>query len=274
MTELIDIADETHRLIETSRQLSEKSAELTDTANQLREANERLRTLDAQKDEFLSQVSHELRTPMTSIRSFADILLSNSDVPADERQRFVTIIHEESQRLTRLLDEILDIGRLEAGSLDLPMEPTDADEVISAALDTVSAELMTHGVEVHRADVPVGAVVMANGDRMRQVLINVLANAVKYNDAPSPRIDVTASLDGGFLNIDVMDNGGGVSREEAVTVFEKFSRGRQASRGLGAGLGLPISRAIMRTMGGELSVEFASEASSYFRIRLVLARSA
>ena len=141
MTELMDIADETQRLIETSRQLSDKSAELTRTATQLRAANEQLRTLDAQKDEFLSQVSHELRTPMTSIRSFSEILLSDEEVSADDRHRFIAIVHDESERLTRLLDEILDIGRLEAGILKVPMTPIAADAVIDAALGAVSGLL-------------------------------------------------------------------------------------------------------------------------------------
>ena len=125
MTELIDIADETQKFIETSRQLAEKSEELEQAAQQLRQANRRLLELDAQKDEFLSQVSHELRTPMTSIRSFAEILLSEDGVETDNRQRFVGIIHEECKRLTRLLDEILDINRLEAGTMQVHLNDLD-----------------------------------------------------------------------------------------------------------------------------------------------------
>ena len=116
ITELIDIADETQELIETSRQLSEKSAELERAAEQLRSANERLRALDLQKDEFLSQVSHELRTPMTSIRSLSEILRDTDDLDGNNRARFVGIIHDESLRLTRLLDELLDMSRLESGA--------------------------------------------------------------------------------------------------------------------------------------------------------------
>jgi signal transduction histidine kinase len=271
MTELIDIADETQRLIETSRQLSQKSAELERAARQLREANERLRTLDAQKDDFLSQVSHELRTPMTSIRSFSEILLGDEPVSEDERERFIAIINDESLRLTRLLDEILDINRLEAGTIDLPMGPTDPEAAIAAALGTVSGVARKHGVTMRREPAPDGVMVRANEDRLRQALINLLSNAVKYNSAEAPEIRVHPHARGGFLNIDIIDNGGGVSTEEATAVFEKFNRGRRASSDHGAGLGLPISRAIMRTMGGDLTVEFAADKTSFFRLRLALA---
>ena len=274
MGELIDIADETQRVIETSRQLSEKSAELTRTATQLREANEQLRNLDARKDEFLSQVSHELRTPMTSVRSFSEILLSEEDVSAEDRRRFIAIIHDESQRLTRLLDEILDAGRLEAGVLDIPLTQVAADKVIDAALGAVSGVLHKRGVKVDRHPVPNGVQVYANEDRMRQVLINLLANAVKYNDAPAPAIRVRPNAARNFLNIDIIDNGGGVSREEAATVFEKFARGHHGRLESGAGLGLPISRAIMRAMGGDLTLEFADDNTSFFRIRVGLAQGA
>jgi signal transduction histidine kinase len=271
MTELIDIADETQRLIENSRQLSDKSAELERAAAQLREANKRLRTLDAEKDDFLSQVSHELRTPMTSIRSFSEVLLGDDPVSEDERNRFIAIINDESLRLTRLLDEILDISRLEAGSLDLPLGSTDPEAAIAAALGTVSGVVRKNGVTVLREPAPGGIMVRANEDRLRQALINLLSNAVKYNGTAAPEIRVLPHASSGFLNIDVIDNGGGVSAHEAATVFEKFNRGSRSGRDHGAGLGLPISRAIMRTLGGELTVEFAPGGTSFFRLRLALA---
>ena len=270
---LIDIADEAQRLIETSRQLSEKSSELERAAADLRNANQRLRALDAQKDEFLSQVSHELRTPMTSIRSFSEILL-DADTPAEERQRFLSIIHEESQRLTRLLDEILDISRLEAGTMDLAMGPVDLDATVAATIASVSGLTRERGVVVETGRLPEGTWVQANQDRLRQVLINLLTNAVKYNDGADPRILIEGRRNGDMVEIDVIDSGGGVSREEALTVFDKFARGTRAGRDQGAGLGLPISRAIMRTMGGDLDVVFRSDRTSFFRASVPVAEAA
>lgn len=268
MTELIDIADESQRLIETSRQLSQKTDELERAAHQLREANDRLRTLDAQKDDFLTQVSHELRTPMTSVRSFSEILLENDQISEEERRRFALIIQDESLRLTRLLDEILDISRLEAGTLDFPVEPTDASNAITSAVDTISSLVHERGIRVQAEPFPEGVLVRANPDRLRQVLINLLSNAINYNRADDPTIRILPAANGRMVTIDVTDNGGGVSRDDAVKVFEKFTRGVRAGNEAGAGLGLPISRAIMRTMGGDLTVEFRPDGSSFFRLNL------
>ncbi len=272
MTELIDIADETQVLIETSRQLEDKSAELERAAQQLRDVNQRLRALDAQKDEFLSQVSHELRTPMTSIRSFSEILLSGTEITAGEREHFVSIIHEETIRLTRLLNEILDISRLEAGILDLQLGPVDTHTAIAAAVDTVSGITRNAGVAVTFDPGPDNLLINANADRLRQVLINILSNAVKFNAARRPRIDIRTQGRGNVVHIDVIDNGGGVSRKDVSMVFEKFSRGSDTGHSDGAGLGLPISRAIMRAMNGDLTVEFAADRTRFFRLSLQQAR--
>ena len=268
MTELIDIADEAQQLIETSRQLSDKSAELERAAQQLRAANERLRALDAQKDDFLNQVSHELRTPMTSVRSMSEILKEETDISEEERDRFVSIIHNESVRLTRLLDELLDINRLEAGTLNLTVEQIEPNASIASALDAVSGLTRNAGVAVIFEPLPEAIYVSANPDRLRQVLINILSNAVKYNPSEAPEIRVRAQRNGNDVLIDVIDNGGGVSREDANMIFEKFARGSRADRGQGAGLGLAISRAVMRKMGGDLTLEFAADGTSYFRLSL------
>ena len=268
MTELIDIADETQRLIETSRRLTEKSLALEEATGQLREANERLQALDTQKDEFLSQVSHELRTPMTSIRSFSEILLSDEPVSPEQQRRFVSIINNESLRLTRLLDELLDLSRLEAGTLDVSLEPVDIDEAIATALDSVGSIIRERGVSVAVESAQPAVSVWANPDRLRQVLINLLSNAAKYDSAESPSISIRLVVSDGAVTIDIVDNGGGVSRSDAGTVFEKFARGSRAGHEQGAGLGLPISRAIMRAMGGDLTIEFAADETSFFRVRL------
>lgn len=273
LTALMDIADESQRQIETSRQLAEKSEALERAAAALGEANDRLRKLDQQKDAFLAQVSHELRTPMTAIRSFSEILLDTPDLSAEERARFLRIIHEETLRLTRLLDELLDLGRLEAGHFEVPTAPMAPAEALRSAVDCVSGLTRERGVMIEMGPLAETEAV-ANPDRLRQVIVNLLSNALKYNANPRPRIRLACTETAAGILIDVIDNGGGVSREEAATVFEKFARGTRAHLDQGAGLGLPISRAIMRRMGGDLTVEFNPDGTSFFRIRLARAPAA
>jgi len=268
LTDLMDIADETQRLIETSARLADKTRELERTAAELRKVNERLRRLDRQKDDFLSQVSHELRTPMTSIRSFAEILLSDAELAPDEKRRFTTIIHDESLRLTRLLDEILDISRLEAGHAAIPLRPVVLADAIAGAVDTVSALAREAGVSIAAETPPRELWVSADADRLRQVLINLLSNAIRYNSAERPTIHIRWRAETSRVEVDVADNGGGVTRSEAEDIFAKFTRGSRAVEGQGAGLGLPISRAIMRRMGGDLAVVFEADGTSFFRITL------
>ncbi len=272
LTELIDIADETQRLIETSRQLSEKSAELEQTLQQLRVANDRLRALDAQKDAFLSQISHELRTPMTSVRSFSEILLNEDEPTTEEAKQFIAIIHSESLRLTRLLDELLDLSRLESGTTTVPTEPLDPKAEIEAVMASMAPLFDEHNVKATVEYAAEDAQVRANSDRIRQVLINLLTNAVKYNSSASPEIRIEARTRRRNFEIDVIDNGGGVSREEAAVIFEKFARGDRSTIAQGTGLGLPISRAIMQNMGGDLSVEFTPAGKSFFRLTVRLRR--
>ena len=268
MTELIDIADETQQLMETSKQLAQKSDELESAAKQLQAANDRLRALDLQKDEFLSQVSHELRTPMTSIRSFSEILKADTETSPQERKRFAMIIHDESLRLTRLLDEILDINRLEAGTTNLKLEAIEAGPAISFAVDTVAGMARAANVTINTDPVPDNLLLKANSDRLRQVLINILTNAIKYNKTPDPEIDIKTKVDEDTVIIDIIDSGGGVTREDAKIVFEKFARGSRVGKERGAGLGLPISQAIMQAMEGDLTIEFEPDGSSFFRMQL------
>ncbi|MEM9050397.1 MAG: sensor histidine kinase [Pseudomonadota bacterium] len=266
MDALMSIADETAQIVEYSQRLETKSRELEETAAELRRANQRLQDLGDQKDAFLSQVSHELRTPMTSIRSFAEILRDGEDLPSDLAQRFVTIIHEESQRLTRLLDEILDLSFLEAGKLDWQLECLDLEEVVDQALDASEALTARAGLVVQRAARRQDLFVDAQRDRLAQVLINLISNAVKYA-AQGKRIMLESGMAGDVCWVEVRDAGPGVPAESRAQIFEKFARARGQTDTQGAGLGLPISREIMRNLGGDLRL-MASERGAAFRLTL------
>ena len=230
LDELMRLVDETQQVIEYSQQLEHKSLQLQTTARQLREANERLRALDAQKDDFLSQVSHEVRTPMASIRSFSEILLSGADLTSEQSKRFLEIIHNETLRLTRLLDEILDLSHLERGELTWTLEPIDASAVLARAVETCQGMADGAGAEIQLKEGAARVEVRAHPDRLAQVFINLVSNAIKHNPSPSPRLTVrTAVIDGRFV-VDVEDNGPGIAPADRERIFAKFSRAWTSTR--------------------------------------------
>jgi signal transduction histidine kinase len=265
----MQMADETQQAIEYSQQLEKTSAELRSTAQKLKEANTQLRELDAQKDEFLSQVSHEVRTPMTSIRSFSEILLQADDIDQQQRQKFVSTIHQESLRLTKLLDEILDLSALERGERRWRNVPVDPERALDRALDVCEALLRQRNVSVEWGRRTASSLVEGDPDRLCQVFINLISNAVKYNDATNPVISVSTRLRAGHHLVDIADNGPGIASGERKMIFEKFARGEQAAANQsGAGLGLAISRQIVKRMHGSLELVQSPLPGACFRVRL------
>jgi len=238
--------------MEYSAEVTRKSGEIERAAAQLTAANDRLRTLDRQKDDFLSQVSHELRTPMTSIRAFTEILTDTPDLDPGERQRFIGIINAESIRLTALLDEILDVAVVESGDAGRPLEPIDPAVALDQALDACLGLSHAGGVRVKRATDDATVRVMGNLARLSQVFINVLSNAIKYGASDDPVIRIATRVESGRYIVEIADNGPGIPGEEARTIFDKFARGWASETEQGAGLGLAISHAIVTRFGGTL----------------------
>ena len=271
LEEMMQMADETQQVIEYSQQLEKTSAELRSTAQQLEDANAQLRELDSQKDEFLSQVSHEVRTPMTSIRSFSEILLDADDIDEGQRQHFVGTIHQESLRLTKLLDEILDLSALERGERAWDNVPVDAEAALGRALTVCEALLRQRGVTVQQGERAPAAVVEGDADRLCQVFINLISNAVKYNDSEAPVMRISSSVKAGKFVVDIADNGPGIAKGERKLIFEKFARGqRGAADQSGAGLGLAISRQIVTRMNGSLDLVQGPLPGACFRVRLAV----
>lgn len=257
LTELMHIADETAQLVEYAAEVERKSDELQAAASQLREANAQLRELDVRKDDFLSQVSHELRTPMTAVRSFSEILLDADDLSADQSRRFLSIIHDESLRLTRLLNQILELNVLERGEGAIPTAPMDASEAVRRAVETTRGVAHEANGRLELGPLPVPAWVKAEPDRLAQVFINLVSNALKYNDKDQPIVQVSGWIDGDMVRYEVRDNGPGVAAQDRDRIFLKFSRGWDRTDTGGAGLGLAISRQITRRFGGDLTLKCA-----------------
>lgn len=193
--DLLAVADESAQMLEYSSQLEIKSRELTDTAAKLRRANDKLTQLSHQKDSFLSQISHELRTPMTSIRSFSEILRDAQGLGPEEKTRYASIIHSETIRLTRLLDDLLDLSVLENGEVSLNRQRGSLRDVLDQAVTTARAA-NTRAITIDR-DLPGEEVMLETDlDRLVQVFINLITNAQKYCVADDPQLSIRAHQQG------------------------------------------------------------------------------
>ncbi|PZX46742.1 Na+/proline symporter [Roseinatronobacter thiooxidans] len=251
--DLMAVASETAQIMEYSAQLEAKSKELSRTARKLREANEMLQKLSVQKDAFLSQISHELRTPMTSIRAFSEILMDDEGMSTEDRNHFAQIIHDESIRLTRLLDDLLDLSVLEHGQVQLNIAPVNLRELIDKAMSASNSVQADRKFRILRSRDPEAIEVITDAGRLTQVFINILSNARKYCDAPEPQMQIEVRQNKAMVEVDFIDNGSGIPRDKQALIFEKFSRLTDSMQAGGAGLGLAICREIMHNLGGEIT---------------------
>lgn len=249
--DLMKVASETAQIMEHSAQLEAKSEELARTARQLREANAKLQTLSVQKDSFLSQISHELRTPMTSIRAFSEILMDDEVTP-EETTRYARIIHDESIRLTRLLDDLLDLSVLENGQVTHDIQSARLGDLIDRALLASNSVQPQRRFAIRRQPVDEDITLTTDTGRLTQVFINVLSNARKYCDAAEPEMRISVRRRGANVVVDFIDNGRGIPPESQSLIFEKFARLTDTLQAGGAGLGLAICREIMQNLGGEI----------------------
>src|SRR5829696_4977992 len=272
LEEVIHLLGETSQAIAYSHELERKSRELEAASAELRAANRRLQELDRIKDDFVSTVTHELRTPLTSMRAFVEILLDNAELPATERKRFLRIIVEEVERLTRLINQVLDLSKMESGGAEWRLAAVDIGELIEESA-AATAHLMAEreiDLELHLPEAPPR--VMADADRVKQVLLNLLSNAAKFCDNADGRVIVELGVDDGAARVDVRDNGPGVRPEERNVIFERFRQGgAPTGRPSGTGLGLPISREIIRHLGGDVWVESTAGEGATFSFTLPLA---
>jgi hypothetical protein len=262
--DLIAVADETAQIVEYSNQLEAKSAEQERTARALREANEKLTAISIQKDAFLSQISHELRTPMTSIRSFSEIL-REGEIEPEARSRFAGIIHEEATRLTRLLDDLLDLSYLENGQVQLDVARGSLASVLDRAV--MAAGLAAGRLVLNRDSTREAVQIETDLQRLTQVFINLFSNAAKYCDAAQPELTIRVLDDGDLCQVDFIDNGTPLDADAQVLIFEKFSRLADESKAGGAGLGLAICRQIMDSLGGEITY-LPGQGGPAFRVTL------
>jgi signal transduction histidine kinase len=214
--------------------------------------------------EIIATVSHELRSPLTSIKGFTSLLLSRWDGIADERKKeMLEAVRHDADRVTRMLTELLDISRLEAGRLHLSPRPLEVGPLIRSVVDKVAmAEPQLDATVDVAADVPE---VVADGDKVEQVLTNLVENAAKYGSPQGLRVTARRTADG--VAVAVTDQGPGIPAEDLDRVFERFYR-REEGRPTGTGLGLWISRGLVEAHGGTLVAESVEGRGSTFTFTL------
>jgi signal transduction histidine kinase/CheY-like chemotaxis protein len=260
-------------IAERTRELREQVAERTRAEVLARRAKEEAEAANAAKDEFLSRMSHELRTPLNAILGFAQLL--EMDPLSDEQTTGVAHILKAGEHLLELVNEVLDISRISTGQLSLTLEPVMVAEVVDAALGMVTPMAAQAGVGLPDAEalnVLRDRTIIADRQRLAQVLLNLFSNAVKYNQ-PGGEVKVTAidSCDR-RLRIEVSDTGCGIAPEMLTRLFTPFDRLDAEQRGIeGTGIGLVLSRRLVQSMGGTLSVESAPGEGATFAIELPLA---
>lgn len=250
-----------HRVAQATSDLSRKVDELAEANRQMEEAT-RLR------DAFISVAAHELKTPISSLRlsaQLAERMLRGSDEIDRERlNRQVQTIIDQSVKLARLVEQMLDVSRVKAGRLEIEPEQTDVVAFLRAIVENAERNTPKHSVSLHAP-----SAIQANIDplRIEQVLVNLVDNAIKYSPNGGP-IDVEASEQDGAVRIAVTDKGIGIPAEHRGRIFEQFYQAHAGGSAAGMGLGLYISRQIAELHGGSLKAEFPTEGGSRFVVTL------
>jgi two-component system phosphate regulon sensor histidine kinase PhoR len=233
----------------------------------LRDVTE-LRQTERLRRELTANVSHELRTPLTSIKGFAETLLDGAMKDELTCRRFLAIIDGETDRLVKLVDDLLDLSRLESKRLALELEPVDVSVLVAHTVDKLRPLAQTQRLTLHQS-APPGIVVSADADRLEQVLTNLVDNALKYTPEGG-RVDVQVAAANGEIEVLVNDSGRGIGPEDLPHVFERFYRAdRSRTRGSGGtGLGLAIAKHIVEAHGGRISVSSQPNAGTTFKVTL------
>jgi two-component system phosphate regulon sensor histidine kinase PhoR len=234
----------------------------------------RLRELEGVRQDFVANVSHELRTPLSLIKSTAETLIDGAKDDPVVATRFLEIIDKHANRLTLLIDDLLLLAKLDSGRIEMKFRALELSEAAQDALDDFGIMARARNVTLTNA-VPAGLVARADPERLRQVLSNLIDNAIKYGRAEGHVTMSGRIIDAGHVELSVRDDGPGIPMEAKERVFERFYRvdkARSREQG-GTGLGLAIVKNVMQAHGGEVRVESAPGQGTTFFLRLPVAEA-
>ena len=252
----------------TSARLATLFDEQRTLATQLGQTNASLERASEAKSRFLANVSHELRTPMTAILGFTDALLAGVDGPLNEEQKAsLGWVQRGGQDLLGLINEILDLSKIESGKLTIDTESFDPREVVEAVVAQHRSLAAQKGLRLAWRNEGTPAAVVLDRQRVRQILVNLVGNAMKFTDTGEVDVEAGSAADGG-LRVAVRDTGPGIAPEQREVIFEEFHRAKGAAPG--TGLGLSISRLLARAMGGDIVLQSEVGRGSVFTVVLPL----
>ena len=245
------------------------TAELADKNRELALRNEEIEKANRLKSEFLASMSHELRTPLHTIIGFSELLSEEIEGPLNTKQkRFVSHIRHDSQHLLELINDILDLSKIEAGRLDLRLEEFDTAQAIDEVVSSIRLRAQEKHHQLH-ASVPSGLMIYADRVRFKEILYNLLSNAVKFTREHGT-ITLACDTEGETVAISVLDNGIGIAAEDHASIFDKFQQVGSTTKGVreGTGLGLAITKRLVELHGGSIEVESEPAKGALFTVRL------
>ena len=250
---------------ELTRSFNSMASTLERSRRSLEEQNELLRESERAKSELVSIVSHEVRTPLASVLGFTSLLLTR-DTDEPSRRRYLEIIDAQGRRLNALLDDFLDVQRLEEGRLELQSEPVDMTSLLREQVTLFEAQSERHRLQLSVPTRPLS--VLGDPNRLAQVVGNLLSNAIKYSPEGGV-VEVVGERENGAVRVTVRDSGVGIPGEQHDRIFTKFFRGDAATSGIaGSGLGLAFARAVVEAHGGNMGFSSSEGRGSTFYLEL------
>ncbi len=255
--EVISILKSSQELLSANKSLRKKSVELEKATSELKDANEILQRTDKLKDDFLTTVAHEIRTPLTSIRALSEIVFDNPDMEIEERAHFLGTVVKESDRLGRLINQVLDLEKYESGKQKLNMEDVDIQDIIKDSVDALYQQAKEKGIKIVFIPDRFAPKFEADRDKLIQVVVNLLSNAIKFCQAQKGEIIIATHYVEGWIYTSIQDNGVGIDKKFHRLIFDKFFQAEDQTikKPRGSGLGLAISKKILELHNGQIWLE-------------------
>lgn len=262
--QLYRVLDQTNQLFEYSQELEQKTNELKETSKELFEANNKLLEFDQLKNEFISNITHELRTPLTSIHSLADSL-ENYDLTEEEQEKVISIMKKESNRISGLVNQVLDLRKLESVE-QIDTEKFDLIELINEVAESLKDRQEGRQVLIENKEISI----YSDPNKIKQIILNILSNAIKFTDSRTGKIDISVKKSNSIIEVSIKDNGIGIPKKDLAYIFDRFFQASNVSKGknVGSGLGLSISKHLAELLDGQLKLKSKENSGTEFIIEL------